>query len=64
MQTKSEVKNLSSIPVVSEFTDVFHETLLGLLPEREVDLCIKTKQVMDGATSAKAVAHFGLLHPP
>ena len=47
MQTKSEVKNLSSIPVVSEFTDVFHETLPGLPPEREVDLCIETKQRME-----------------
>jgi len=27
MQTKSEVKNVSSIPVVSEFPDVFPETL-------------------------------------
>ena len=64
MQTKSEVKNLSSSPVVSEFTDVFHETLPGLPPEREVDLCIETKQATDGATSAKAVARFGLLYPP
>ena len=53
MQTKSGVKNLSSIPVVSELTDVFHETLPGLPPEREVDLCIETKQATDGATSAK-----------
>ncbi|CAD6257185.1 unnamed protein product [Miscanthus lutarioriparius] len=43
MQMKSEVKNLSSILVVSEFTDVFHETLPRLPPEREVDLCIETK---------------------
>jgi hypothetical protein len=64
MHMKSEVKNLSSIPVVSEFTNVFHETLLGLPPEREVDLCIQTKQATDGATSVKAVARFGLLHPP
>jgi hypothetical protein len=39
-------------------------TLPGLPPEREVDLCIKTKQATDGATSAKAVAHFGLLYTP
>jgi hypothetical protein len=64
MQTKSEVKNLSYIPVVSEFTIVFHETLPGLPPEREVDLCIETKQATNGATSAKAVARFGLLYPP
>jgi hypothetical protein len=32
MQTKSEVKNVSSIPVVSEFPDVFPETLPGLPP--------------------------------
>ena len=31
----------------SKFTGVFHETLPGLPPEQEVDLCIINKQRME-----------------
>lgn len=44
MQTKSEVKNVSSIPVVSEFPDVFPTRITARLSEREVYFCIETKQ--------------------
>ena len=33
--------NLDDIPVIKEFLDVFLEALLGLPPEREVDLSIE-----------------------
>ena len=36
--------NLEDIPVIKEFPDVFPEELLGLPPEREVDLSIEVVQ--------------------
>ena len=33
--------NLENIPVIKKFPDVFPEELLGLPPEREVDLVIE-----------------------
>lgn len=42
---KMEVSDISTIPIVSEFSDVFPEELPGLPPEREVEFCI---EVMPG----------------
>ena len=39
--------NLEDIPVIKEFLDVFPEELLGLPPEREVDMAI---EVLHGTT--------------
>ena len=36
--------NFENIPMIREFTDVFPEELLGVPPEREVDLSIKVVQ--------------------
>ena len=36
--------NLENIPVIREFPDVFPEELLGVPPEREVDLSAKVVQ--------------------
>ena len=36
--------NLENIPVIREFPDVFPEELLGVPPEREVDLSIEVVQ--------------------
>jgi hypothetical protein len=37
--------DLASIPVVCEFLDVFHEDLLGLPPDRDVEFSIKLEPV-------------------
>jgi hypothetical protein len=37
--------DLASIPVVCEFLDVFHEDLLGLSPDRDVEFSIKLEPV-------------------
>ena len=42
--------NLKDIPVIKEFLDVFPEELLGLPPEREVDLAI---EVLHGTKAHK-----------
>ena len=38
---KSGKVNLEDIPMIKEFSDVFPKELLGLVPEREVDLSIE-----------------------
>ena len=47
LDSKREQVNLEKIPVVKEFPDVFPEELLGIPPEREVDLSI---EVVHGKT--------------
>ena len=44
LDSKRGQVNLEDIPVIKEFTDVFPEELLGLPPEREVDLSIEVVQ--------------------
>ena len=41
LDSKRGQVNLEDIPVIKEFPDVFPEELLGLTPEREVDLVIE-----------------------
>ena len=51
--------NLEDIPVTKEFHDVFPEELLGLPPEREVDLSI---EVVQGTTPiSRAAYHMALI---
>ena len=47
LDSKREQVNLEKIHVVKEFPDVFPEELLGIPPEREVDLSI---EVVHGTT--------------
>ena len=44
LDSKREQVNLENIPVIREFPDVFPEELLGVPPEREVDLSIEVVQ--------------------
>ena len=44
LDSKREQVNLKNIPVIREFPDVFPEELLGVPPEREVDLSIEVVQ--------------------
>ena len=44
LDSKSEQVNFENIPVIGEFSDVFPEELLGVPPEREVDLSIEVVQ--------------------
>ena len=46
LDSKRGQVNLEDIPVTKEFPDVFPEELLGLPPEREVDLSIEVVQGM------------------
>ena len=39
--TDTKTPDISSVPVVSEFADVFPDELPGLPPERNVEFCIK-----------------------
>ena len=39
--TDVKTPEISSVPVVSEFSDVFPEDLPGLPPERDVEFCIE-----------------------
>ena len=39
-ETNVEIPMLESIPVVSEFSEVFLTDLLGLPPDRDIDFCI------------------------
>ncbi|GJX44595.1 putative reverse transcriptase domain-containing protein [Tanacetum coccineum] len=47
MSTKADEPNLSDIPIVRDFTDVFLEDLLGLPPQRQVEFRI---DLIPGAT--------------
>ena len=47
LDSKKEQVNFENIPVIREFPDVFLEELLGVPPEREVDLSI---EVLKGTT--------------
>ena len=44
--------NLEDIPVIKEFLDVFPKELLGLPPEREVDLSTEVVQRMNNISRA------------
>ena len=44
LDSKREQVNIKNIPVIKEFPDVFPEELLGVPPEREVDLSIEVVQ--------------------
>ena len=44
LDSNREKVNLENIPVIREFPDVFPEKLLGVPPEREVDLSIEVVQ--------------------
>ena len=37
---EAEIRAVKNVPVVCEFSDVFHEELPGLPPEREIEFCI------------------------
>ncbi|XP_022024997.1 uncharacterized protein LOC110925350 [Helianthus annuus] len=47
VQQKGKGKNISDVPVVCDFTDVFPEDLPGLPPPRSVDFCL---DLVPGAT--------------
>ena len=44
LDSKRELVNFKNIPVIRELPDVFPEELLGVPPEREVDLFIEVVQ--------------------
>ena len=52
LDSKREQVNFENIPVIREFPDVFLEKLLGVPPEREVDLSIEVVQGMNPISRA------------
>ena len=52
LDSKREEVNLKDISVIKEFPDVFPEELLGLPPEREVDLAIEVLHGMNPISRA------------
>ena len=54
VDTDAQTPEISSVPVVSEFADVFPEDLPGLPPERDVEFCI---ELQPGTTPVARALH-------